>query len=100
MATTQLAHSKNLHDDIDVAKLIREYRALFLVAKIGTLAKKSSIEVLVAAINWATSPTLYATDREHRTLRRFSKWARQRLNRLSPEGSLWYESDNGHLWNL
>lgn len=52
--------------------------------------------ILVYAWNWATDPARLRTDREAKTLRRFSRWAMKRLERVPYHG--WHESDSGRLW--
>lgn len=55
----------------------------------------SKAAILVYAWNWATSPTALRTDREHKTCRRFARWAMRRLERAAYHK--WWESESGKL---
>jgi len=53
-----------------------------------------AMTMLCYAHNWATNPAAMYTDREHRALRRFSRWIMRRLRTMRG----WHDSDSGRLY--
>lgn len=53
-----------------------------------------TVPLLCSAYNWATNPARHTTDREHRLLRTFAHWCRQRLDRIGH----YHETESGRCF--
>jgi hypothetical protein len=75
------------------AQRIRDLREAFTAVDVDRTPAHYGTEVLVDAVNFATSPSALRTDREHRACHRLRRWARHRLQGRPG----WREREDGRL---
>jgi hypothetical protein len=76
-----------------IAKQLKQWRKdIQLMDTEGV--NRSQAAIRVYAYNWATSPYIAMTDREHRACRRFSRRVIKQLKKFTG----WHEQESGRLW--